>query len=143
MYVIHAVDELGQPVDVWLAAAGQVTDQVRDMIADLGWTIAVDTPVRLVTLPELAAAKPANPAYRWRGVDPRGEAAAGRAAWPDLATEVRRRFNAGWKTLVVCTGDGPVPPPAIGPAGVVAEIGRHPGTGQRSWWAGYEDWAAS
>ena len=69
--------------------------------------------------------------YRWRGVNAIGQQKTGRADWPDLAAEVERRFKSGWRSLVVCSGEGPVPPPAIGPAGMVAAIERHRDTGKR------------
>lgn len=75
--------------------------------------------------------------YRWRGVNPRGEQAMGQmtldpAALPALVEE---RYKKGWRSLTVCRGAGPVPPPAIGPADVVAAIERHLDTGKRGWWA--------
>jgi len=81
--------------------------------------------------------------YRWRGVSPRGKHQSGVADWPDLAAEVETMFKRGWRSLIVCTGGGPVPPPATGPAGLVAAIGPHPGTGRRTWWAEEETKAAA
>lgn len=72
--------------------------------------------------------------YRWRGVTPHGQQQYGRADWPDLTAEIEKRFQAGWRSLTVCSGEGPVPPPAIGPAGVIAAITPHPDTGKRTWW---------
>ena len=74
-------------------------------------------------------------AYRWRGVNPRGQQQFGQADWRDLPAEVEARFRSGWRFLIVCRGDGPVPPPAIGPAGLAAEIRPAPDTAKRSWWA--------
>lgn len=78
--------------------------------------------------------------YRWRGVDPRGNQRLGQMDIEQgyLAPVVEHRFRQGWKLLTVCSGPGPVPPPAIGPADVVAEIKPHPETGRRTWWAGEE-----
>ena len=73
--------------------------------------------------------------YRWRGVTAHGQQQFGRSDWSDLAAEVEARFKSGWRSLIVCDGDGPVPPPAVGPAGMVAAIERHLDTGKRGWWA--------
>lgn len=73
--------------------------------------------------------------YRWRGVSRTGTPRGGMKEIGDLPAWVRDLYTQGWHDLVVCSGDGPVPPPAIGPAGVVAEITRHPDHGRRTWWA--------
>jgi len=80
--------------------------------------------------------EPGKPAayYRYSGVLPDGSHRAGSADWPDLESAVRRRFDAGWRSLKVCRGLGPIPPP-LGAADVVAEIRPHPETGRRVWWA--------
>ena len=79
--------------------------------------------------------------YRWRGVRG-GSQRQGREPIADLAAWTEARFDAGWSALTVCAGDGPVPPPAVGAAGVVAAIDRHPDTGRRRWWASAQWFAA-
>jgi hypothetical protein len=73
--------------------------------------------------------------YRWRGVARNGAQRSGRTTIDDLPAWVELRFGQGWRALTVCAGDGPVPPPAIGPSDVVARIGPHPDHGRRTWWA--------
>jgi len=73
--------------------------------------------------------------YRWRGISPGGTFQSGMTDIADLAMWTAIRFDHGWHDVIVCSGDGPVPPPAIGAAGVVAAIDRHPDTGKRRWWA--------
>jgi hypothetical protein len=75
------------------------------------------------------------PVYRWRGTAPNGEYKAGVWSCDDLPAEVKTRFDRGWRSLIVCAGDGPVPPPADPQDGLVAVIGPHPQTGKRTWWA--------
>ena len=75
--------------------------------------------------------------YRWRGVTSHGEQKCGRVSLTPAALSVfvEDRFKHGWRSLTVCSGEGPVPPPAVGPADVVAVIGPHPDTGKRIWWS--------
>jgi hypothetical protein len=75
--------------------------------------------------------------YRWRGVNPHGEQAAGQITCDPAAlpTVVEARFQQGWRSLTVCRGPGPVPPPVTGPARIVAAIERSLDTGKRGWWA--------
>lgn len=75
--------------------------------------------------------------YRWRGINPAGTFSSGvmMLGAAKLAALVESRFAAGWRSLVICSGAGPVPPPAIGAADVVAEITKHPQTGRRVWWS--------
>ncbi len=76
--------------------------------------------------------------YRWRGVNPRGEQVMGQMTLDvpgALAAIVEDRWRHGWRSLTVCRGPGPVPPPAVGPADVVAGIGKNPDNGYLGWWA--------
>jgi hypothetical protein len=73
--------------------------------------------------------------YRLRGTTRQGDGTCGVAtmAAAELATWVADRFRRGFRDLVVCGGPGPVPPGWDEDS--VAEIGPHPETGQRDWWA--------
>ncbi len=146
MRVIHALDRDGQPVSIG-PAAGRSHPGTLAQIGALGWTVTGETPWpapgtipgRVITLPELALLRPpseqsAGMYYRWRGTDHNGEARHGSSNWPDLDRAVRTLYGLGWTRLTVCSGPGPVPPPAAGPADVVATIGPHLGTGDRTWW---------
>jgi hypothetical protein len=73
--------------------------------------------------------------YRFRGTDRAGNARLGVATMPEaeLAAWVRGLYRCRWRELVVCEGEGPVPP---GPdEDSVAEIGPHVDSGHRCWWA--------
>ena len=73
--------------------------------------------------------------YRFKGVDSRGVQRFGQVSCPDgLAAMVKGRYDQGWRFLVVCAGDGPVPP-SFADQNEVAWIGPHPDTGKRSWWS--------
>jgi hypothetical protein len=73
--------------------------------------------------------------YRFTGVNSHGEQRAGKFTAPDgLGALVKSRFAQGWRYLMVCAGDGPVPP-SFADQQQVAGIGPHPDTGKRIWWA--------
>src|SRR5262245_49194589 len=74
-------------------------------------------------------------ACRFRGTTRRGDGTCGVATMPaaELATWVAGRLRRGFRDLVVCAGPGPVPPGWDEDS--VAEIGPHPETGRRDWWA--------
>lgn len=77
--------------------------------------------------------------YRYRGISRNGTARGGSREVEDLPAWVAELFDKGWRDLVVCSGSGPVPPPAIEPADVVARIERHADTGRWTWWAECEE----
>ena len=73
--------------------------------------------------------------YRFWGITGHGDGNCGCITLPSasLAGRVEDRFRAGFRRLVVCSGDGPVPPRPDEDS--VAEIAPHPETGHRTWWA--------
>ena len=74
--------------------------------------------------------------YRWRGVTRGGRQQSGCITLPPggLAAHVDALFRAGWRYLMVCSGEGPVPP-RFGEENQVAGIDKHPDTGKRTgWW---------
>jgi hypothetical protein len=75
-----------------------------------------------------------TPTYRFRGVNPKGVSSFGRFVTSDLPAHTEMRFRQGWRSLLICSGDGPVPP-APDDGHKVAGIERHPETGKRTWWA--------
>jgi hypothetical protein len=75
-----------------------------------------------------------TPTFRFRGVNPKGEAVSGRFVTSDLPAHTEMRYRQGWRALLVCSGDGPVPP-SFADQGKVAVIEPHPETGKRTWWA--------
>lgn len=72
--------------------------------------------------------------YRFRGVDPKGQHRFGRFVTSDLGAHTEMRYRQGWRSLLICSGDGPVPPPTDDEHRVAA-IEAHPDTGKRIWWA--------
>jgi hypothetical protein len=76
--------------------------------------------------------------YRWRGVSPRGKQQFGTTNWPDLSAVVEAMFKRGWRSQIVRTGRGPVPPPAAGADALAAAIEPELVSGRRTWWASSE-----
>jgi hypothetical protein len=84
-----------------------------------------------------AVSVPSQAIYRWTGVTRSGERRHG-ATQPteSLGKMVEGLYQAGWRYLMVCAGEGPVPP-SFADQGQVAGIGKHPDTGRRvCWWEG-------
>lgn len=80
--------------------------------------------------------QPAGLAFRWHGADRRGVARGGWTTCADvsgMAAMVEAKYDAGYRSLRVVAGPGPVPPDADELE--VGHIGRHPGARKRIWWA--------